>query len=100
MKFRRITRDLLAEGVPGEASPLPRPPPIIHSDPAIQGGVPVFFGTRVPVKSLFDYLTAGQSLDRFLGDFASVSKGQAVAALELAREALGVDARPGFGSAS
>ena len=62
--------------------------PIIHSDTEIQGGVPVFYGTRVPVKNLFDYLEAGDSLDQFLRSFPSVSKEQAVAALELAREAL------------
>ncbi len=67
---------------------------VIHSDPRIQGGVPVFIGTRVPVKNLFDYLEAGDSLDRFLEDFPSVSREQAVAALELAREALAADAHP------
>lgn len=39
--------------------------PVVHSDPDIQGGVPVFVGTRVPVKNLFDYLEAGDSLDDF-----------------------------------
>jgi len=67
---------------------------IIHSDPRIQGGTPVFVGTSVPVKNLFDYLEAGDSLDRFLEDFPSVSREQAVAALELAREALNADAHP------
>jgi len=51
---------------------------VIHSDPEIQGGVTVFVGTRVPVKNLFDYLEAGDSLD----DFPSVSREQAVAALK------------------
>jgi uncharacterized protein (DUF433 family) len=69
-------------------------PQVIHSDPRIQGGTPVFVGTRVPVKNLFDYLEAGDSLDRFLEDFPSVSREQAVAALELAREALSADAHP------
>lgn len=68
--------------------------PAIHCDPEIQGGVPVFYGTRVPVKNLFDYLEAGDSLDRFLDSFPSVSKDQAVAALEMAREALVPDAHP------
>ena len=68
--------------------------PVIHCDPEIQGGVPVFCGTRVPVKNLFDSLEAGDSLDRFLDSFASVSKDQAVAALEMAREALVPDAHP------
>jgi uncharacterized protein (DUF433 family) len=68
--------------------------PVIHSDPDIQGGVPVFYGTRVPVKNLFDYLEAGDSLDDFLRSFPSVTREQAVAALELAREALAPDAHP------
>ena len=68
--------------------------PIIHCDPEIQGGVPVFFGTRVPVKNLFDYLEAGDSLEVFLDQFPSVTREQAVAALELAREALAPDAHP------
>ena len=62
--------------------------PIIHRDPDIQGGVPVFHGTRVPVKNLLDYLEAGDSLDQFPHSFPSVSRQHAVAALEPAREAL------------
>ena len=58
---------------------------IVHSDPDILGGKPVFVGTRVPVKTLYDYLEAGDSLDEFLESFPSVSREQAVAALELAR---------------
>lgn len=60
---------------------------VIHRDPDIQGGVPVFVGTRVPLKNLFDSLEAGDSLDQFLEDYPSVSREQALAALELAREA-------------
>lgn len=60
--------------------------PVVHSDPDILGGTPVFVGTRVPVKSLYDYLEAGDSLDEFLDSFPSVSREQAVAVLELARE--------------
>ncbi|OWY64446.1 hypothetical protein B7486_47205 [cyanobacterium TDX16] len=59
---------------------------IVHSDPDILGGTPVFIGTRVPVKTLLDYLEAGDSLDEFLDRFPSVSREQAVAALELAKE--------------
>jgi uncharacterized protein (DUF433 family) len=70
------------------------PLPVIHSDPEIQGGVPVFVGTRVPLKNLFDYLEAGDSLDDFLRSFPSVTREQAVAALEMAREALAPDAHP------
>ena len=67
---------------------------IVHSDPEIQGGVPVFVGTRVPVKNLFDYLEAGHSLGAFLDDFPSMSKAQARAALELAHETLISHAHP------
>ena len=67
---------------------------VVHSDPDILGGTPVFVGTRVPVKNLFDYLEAGDSLDEFLQSFTSVTREQAVAALELAREALISDAHP------
>ena len=61
---------------------------IIHSDPEIMGGTPVFVGTRVPVKTMLDYLEAGDPLDDFLSDFPSVSHDQALAALELAKEML------------
>jgi len=67
---------------------------VVHSDPEIMGGVPVFVGTRVPIKNLFDYLEAGDSLDQFLDSFPSVTRAQAVAALEIAREALTADAHP------
>ena len=60
-------------------------PKVVHSDPEILGGTPVFVGTRVPVKLLFDHLKDGDSLDVFLNRFPSVSREQAVAALELAR---------------
>lgn len=60
----------------------------IHSDPDILGGTPVFVGTRVPIKNLLDYLEAGDSLDTFLDHFPSVSREQAVTALELAKEML------------
>ncbi|MSQ06199.1 MAG: DUF433 domain-containing protein [Dehalococcoidia bacterium] len=67
---------------------MPGKPSIIHSNPDIFGGTPVFVGTRVPVKTLLDYLEAGEALDVFLGHFPSVSRAQAVAALELAKEML------------
>ena len=57
---------------------------VVHSDPEISGGTPVFLGTRVPVQSLFDYLEGGETLDQFLEQFPSVSKEQALAALDLA----------------
>ena len=61
---------------------------VIHSDPDILGGTPVFVGTRVPLKNLVDYLEGGHSLGEFLDDFPTVSHGQAVAALEEAKELL------------
>ena len=60
-------------------------PSVVHSDPEISGGTPVFRGTRVPVQSLFDYLEGGETLDQFLDQFPSVSQEQALAALDLAR---------------
>ncbi|OLD59573.1 MAG: hypothetical protein AUF60_04990 [Gemmatimonadetes bacterium 13_1_20CM_69_28] len=71
-----------------------RSAPVLHSDPEILGGTPVFVGTRVPVQSLFDYLRGGETLDEFLHQFPSVQREQAVAALELARDALVTGARP------
>ena len=59
-----------------------------HRDPEILGGTPVFVGTRVPVRSLFDYLAAGDPLGEFLRQFPSVKRDQAIAALELARDSL------------
>ena len=67
---------------------------VVHSDPEILGGTPVFLGTRVPVKNLLDYLAAGDSLERFLDHFPSVSREQAVAALEVANDLLTSRARP------
>jgi len=55
---------------------------VVHSDPEILGGTPVFIGTRVPVKALLDYLEGGHRLDDFLDDFPTVTREQAVAALE------------------
>ena len=65
---------------------------IVHRDPEILGGTPVFRGTRVPVRSLFDYLEGGETLDEFLRQFPSVRREQAIALLELARENLAADA--------
>ena len=61
---------------------------IVHSDPDIVSGEPVFVGTRVPVRSLLDYLEGGESLEEFLDDFPTVSREQAVAFLEEAGRAL------------
>ncbi len=65
---------------------------VVHSDPEVLGGTAVFVGTRVPVKTLYEYLEAGDSLDEFLSDFPSVSREQAVAALELGRRMTESDA--------
>jgi uncharacterized protein (DUF433 family) len=58
---------------------------VIHCDPEILSGVPVFAGTRVPAKNLVDYLEGGHSLGEFLEDFPSVTRDQAIAALEEAK---------------
>ena len=56
---------------------------VVHSDPEIMGGVPVFVGTRVPVESLFDHLKAGDSIDVFLDGFPSVKREQVLNVLEV-----------------
>jgi uncharacterized protein (DUF433 family) len=55
---------------------------IIHSDPEIMGGTPVFVGTRVPLQNLIDYLEGGESVEDFLDAFPTVSRKQAIAAIE------------------
>ena len=57
-------------------------PQAIKIDPEIQGGIPCFSGTRVPVKSLFDYLARGRSIDYFLTQFPTVKREQAAEVLE------------------
>ncbi len=66
---------------------------IAHRDPEILSGTPVFLGTRVPIRSLFDYLEGGDTLDGFLRQFPSVRREQAIAVLDLARESILADAR-------
>ena len=61
---------------------------VVHSNRQVVSGTPVFTGTRVPVRSLFDYLAGGHDLDEFLCGFPSVSREQAVNALQIARESL------------
>jgi uncharacterized protein (DUF433 family) len=68
--------------------------PVVHSDPDIMSGTPVFVGTRVPFQTLIDYIASDQPLAEFLEDFPTVSKEQAIAALEQAKEALLARARP------
>lgn len=61
---------------------------LISVDEDTLGGLPVFSGTRVPVKTLIEYLEAGDRLDDFLDDFPTVTREHAVAVLEIAKEAL------------
>jgi uncharacterized protein (DUF433 family) len=68
--------------------------PVVQADPSIMSGTPVFVGTRMPFQALLDYLEAGQPLSEFLEDFPTVSKDQAIAALEQAKEALLARVRP------
>ncbi|MEK6262182.1 MAG: DUF433 domain-containing protein [Planctomycetota bacterium] len=56
---------------------------LVHSDPDIMGGTPVFVGTRVPVESLFDHLKAGDSIEVFLDGFPSVKRERVRAVLKL-----------------
>ena len=61
---------------------------IVHADPEILGGTPVFVGTRVPVQTLLTYLEKDETLEEFLDNFPTVSREQAVAFLEEAGRAL------------
>ena len=68
--------------------------PRVISDLKILGGTPVFIGTRVPVRIIFEHLEAGDSLEVFLEDFPSVSRELAIQVLEEAKMALTLDAHP------
>ena len=68
--------------------------PRVISDPDILGGTPVFIGTRVPVRIIFEHLEAGDSLEVFLEDFPTVSRTLAIQVLEDAKMALVLDAHP------
>ena len=70
-----------------------KPPSVVHSDPDILGGTPVFVGTRVPVQALIDYIKGGHSLEEFLDDFPTVNREVAMAALDQAKAHLLADAR-------
>ncbi len=59
---------------------------VINIDQEILGGTPVFFGTRVPIKNLFDYLETGESIQTFLDDFEGVSKNQVIKLLEMSQK--------------
>ena len=58
---------------------------VIHSDPEIMGGTPVFVGTRVPLQNLIDYLEGGESIEDFLDGFPSVKREQVIAVIEAAK---------------
>jgi len=69
-------------------------PELITIDPDILGGTPVFKGTRVPVKSLFDYLEDNYTLEEFLECFPSVTREKALRVLERSESALLSPAAP------
>ena len=107
IRWRALWTRLILEianelGAPGDRRRSPReerqtrldPNEAVHSDPDISGGTPVFRGTRVPVRSLFDYLEGGESLDEFLKQFPSVSKEQARTTLRVARDYILTSTRP------
>jgi uncharacterized protein (DUF433 family) len=79
----------------------PLPHPLILVTPDVHSGAPVFNGTRVPVKALFDYLKGGEPLTEFLDEFPDVSREHSIAVLELS-QALAVQAAttqsPRFGA--
>ncbi len=61
---------------------------LINIDPEILGGTPVFNGTRVPIKNLFDYLETGETIETFLQDFETVSREQVLKVLEISEKLL------------
>jgi uncharacterized protein (DUF433 family) len=58
---------------------------VVHSDPEILGGTPVFVGTRVPLQNLIDYLEGGESIEDFLDGFPSVKREQVIVVIEAAK---------------
>ena len=72
---------------------MPTTSAVVHSDPEILGGTPVFVGTRVPFRNLIDYLERNHSVEEFLDAFPSVFREQVLAALEAAHEAVTAHAR-------
>jgi uncharacterized protein (DUF433 family) len=59
---------------------------VVQSSKHVLGGIPVFYGTRVPVSTLMDYLEAGDGFDEFLKDFPTVQKRQVIEVLEMAKK--------------
>jgi uncharacterized protein (DUF433 family) len=62
--------------------------PVIQSSRDVLGGAPVFASTRVPVQTLIDYIEAGERIDDFIADFPTVSRGQVLQVLEIAKRSL------------
>ena len=71
-----------------DAAYYPLPTPLVTVSPDWLGGEPCFTGRRVPVKAMFDYLTAGHSVEEFLADYPSVSREHAVAVIEFANRSV------------
>lgn len=67
---------------------------VVTVDPDVLGGTPVFRGTRVPVKSLFDFLEAGDSIEEFLENFPTVRREQIIELLETARDKVTTSPEP------
>ena len=61
---------------------------LVEVDPEKMSGTPVFTGTRVPIKHLFNYLEGGDTLEIFLDDFPTVTREQVLGVLELSRDTL------------
>jgi uncharacterized protein (DUF433 family) len=61
---------------------------IVHTDPEIMGGTPVFVGTRVPLQNLVDYLEGGESIEDFLDGFPSVKREQVLSVIEAGKLAV------------
>ena len=61
---------------------------LVEIDPEKLGGTPVFYGTRVPIRILFDCLEGGETLDEFLDQFPTVTREQALAVLQESKERL------------
>lgn len=76
-----------------QSEPYRLPAPLITVSPDWLGGEPCFTGRRVPVKALFDYLKAGHTLEEFLDDYPSVSRGHAIAVIDAANRAVALAAQ-------
>ena len=61
---------------------------IVHSDPEIMGGTPVFVGTRVPLQNLIDYLEGGESIEDFLDAFPTVKREHVIAVIEAGKRTI------------